>query len=248
MNSFPLLHIDSQLYRENQFVDHYFDSQLSARYDSNFLRFKQLPDFTQYQLYELYLTSFHSLHELMHIKFIWPENEVLSEPISSYLISKQYTITTLSLYAMNSLDYKGHTTASADVREVTEEITSSYLQAQRLESMRYGEKFAEQKDQLLRKLLISPRHKIYAAMVGTQVVGSITVHINRRGIELDEFYVLEAFQRQGIGMSLMTAIAKDFPNTQMILVTDANDTAKDMYEKLGFIKEGFRVEFIKCFD
>ena len=248
MKTFSLLHIDSHLYRQNEFVHHYFDAQLSARYDSNFLTFKKLPNLTQYQLYELYLTSFHSLHGMAHIKFIWPENEELSEVVSSYLISKKYTITKLYLYAMNSTNYPTTSTNVAQIQTVTDQTMTFYLREQKEESLRYGSIFAEQKTHLLRQLIKSPRHKIYTATIGTQLVGSITVHINNRGIELDDFYVLDAFQRQGIGSALLSAIVADFPNTHMMLVTDAADTAKEMYEKLGFMNNGFRVEFIKTFE
>lgn len=247
MKTFSLLHIDSQLYRQNEFVHHYFDAQLSARYDSNFLAFKQLPNLTQYQLYELYLTSFHSLNGMAHIKFIWPENEELSEVVSSYLISKKYTITKLYLYTMNSTHYPTTSTSVAKIQTVTDQTMTFYLHAQQEESLRYGSIFAEQKTYLLRKLIRSPRHKIYTATVDSQLVGSITVHLNNRGIELDDFYVLDMFQRQGIGSALLSAIVADFPNTYMMLVTDAADTAKEMYEKLGFVNDGFRIEFLKTF-
>lgn len=75
------------------------------------------------------------------------------------------------------------------------------------------------------------------------MIGHINGTIFNDYAKIDELYVLEDYQRQGYGISLFLSLINILKNKgveYIYLVTNLDDSAKDLYIKYGFrLLEGF---------
>ncbi|GAA0117300.1 GNAT family N-acetyltransferase [Clostridium senegalense] len=84
-----------------------------------------------------------------------------------------------------------------------------------------------------------------------QVVGNCDLFIYKGIAKIEDFDVIPRYQRKGYG----TTILKSLINTAIkekchtiYLITDEEDTAKEMYKKIGFSKIGERIDlFLKLY-
>jgi spore maturation protein CgeE len=77
----------------------------------------------------------------------------------------------------------------------------------------------------------------YVAYLGGIPVGKCEVSFHGEILRPESFLVEAGFQRKGIGTALLNKIAEDGKTRgckEMFVVTDPNDTAKEMYKNVGF--------------
>lgn len=77
-------------------------------------------------------------------------------------------------------------------------------------------------------------------------VGNCDLFIQDGIAKIEDFAVNLDDQRQGFGTTLLKFIIQLALNQNchtLYLVTDEEDTAKEMYQKLGFYKIGERIEY-----
>ena len=77
----------------------------------------------------------------------------------------------------------------------------------------------------------------YLAYLDGIPVGKCEVSLHGEILRPESFSVEAGFQRKGIGTALLNKIAEDGKARgckEMFVVTDPNDTAKEMYKKVGF--------------
>ena len=87
----------------------------------------------------------------------------------------------------------------------------------------------------------------YICYQNGQIIGSCELFINNGVAKIENFIVLPAFQRKGYGTTILKAlidIAISEVSKIIYLVTDEEDTAKEMYKKLGFSKTGERTDLM----
>jgi|GEM_PF-878164 len=75
-------------------------------------------------------------------------------------------------------------------------------------------------------------------------IGNCELYIDNNIAKLEDFDIVESYQKQGFGTSFLSyllSLAHQKVDT-LYLVTDAEDTAKDMYYKCGFEKAGSKYE------
>ncbi|PWZ96493.1 GNAT family N-acetyltransferase, partial [Staphylococcus pseudintermedius] len=85
----------------------------------------------------------------------------------------------------------------------------------------------------------------YIAYENAQPVGIMNVIETERTVELDGFAVTEAARGRGVGsrmQAFMGEIARERP---VILVADAEDTAREMYMKQGYTFVSFQYSALK---
>ena len=73
-----------------------------------------------------------------------------------------------------------------------------------------------------------------------QNIGTVTTHDNPEMVMLDEIYILPAYQNQGIGTCILTAIlamVKGLGKPLMLQVHKASP-ARHLYDRLGFVQVG----------
>lgn len=84
----------------------------------------------------------------------------------------------------------------------------------------------------------------YICYSGGVPVGNCDLFIHNGAAKIEDFAVNPKYQRRGFGTAILKCliqIALDKGCELIYLVTDEDDTAKDMYKKLGFTKVGEQI-------
>jgi spore maturation protein CgeE len=87
----------------------------------------------------------------------------------------------------------------------------------------------------------------YICIHNDEAVGHCDLFINGNVAKIEDFDVAPDKQRQGYGTAIlkeMIRFALEDRADTIYLITDHSDTAKDMYEKLGFIKVASKTEML----
>ncbi len=83
--------------------------------------------------------------------------------------------------------------------------------------------------------------KAFLAIKNGEAVGSIALETKPESLNITKMYMLEEFQRRGIGTQILDAFMIEYYNPQkpFTLNTDVeNHEAQSFYTKLGFIETG----------
>ncbi|WP_430884980.1 GNAT family N-acetyltransferase [Fusibacter sp. JL216-2] len=86
---------------------------------------------------------------------------------------------------------------------------------------------------------------LYVCYDKNEPVGNCEAFINRDIMKIEDFDILEMYQRKGFGSHVLRHLLERALSQNIefaYLVTDHNDTAKTMYEKCGFTLMGHRTE------
>jgi spore maturation protein CgeE len=81
----------------------------------------------------------------------------------------------------------------------------------------------------------------YLCYHGNTLIGRCDLFISGEVAKIEDFSVIQKYQRQGFGSTLLKSLiekALDQDCKTVYLVTNESDTAKQMYEKIGFDKIG----------
>lgn len=76
-------------------------------------------------------------------------------------------------------------------------------------------------------------------------IGNCELMLNNDLAKIEDFDILENFQRKGFGTSVLKYLieeAREYGVKFLYLITDSEDTAKEMYKKCGFKKIGEKTE------
>ncbi|WP_228551111.1 DUF5613 domain-containing protein [Sporosarcina cascadiensis] len=151
----------------NQYRHVHYPKMLS-RYDSNFIAFKDLPSIEDFEDKEEFLRTFHVSKGQNHVKFCFPESVELPYELNTYLQGKGYDIGFLELYAIQPSHFPSVTMNSGiDIQAVTEDNLEIFLDLQYLSDVQYGEEFAKQKTDLLKRQFSEPNiHQVLAFYKG----------------------------------------------------------------------------------
>jgi len=78
-----------------------------------------------------------------------------------------------------------------------------------------------------------------------EAVGSIDLYLKEDSIEIDNFYVAKNHRGKGIGTALQQFVMEHADGKTVLLVADAADTAREMYNRQNYAYVSFRYEFLK---
>lgn len=120
------------------------------------------------------------------------------------------------------------------------------------EDLEFGKSYAKGNIKRQKEVLQKNSHCFFyiKAIFKEEVVGNLNAFIDGKYAKIDEFYVKEKFQRQGIGSALMSYMINLLKNkgvTDVYLVTNLSDTAKNLYKRMGYIQKGSYVQYKKMF-
>jgi GNAT superfamily N-acetyltransferase len=160
----------------------------------------------------------------------------------------QYQIGLLVLYTIKPDQFpEVNKKPEINIQPVTKDNLESYLIFQFEKDLRFGKEYAEQKQgQHERNFHNENILQVLAYYKGVPA-GSLDVIISSDYIEIDGFFVLEAFQKRGIGSSIQKFVMDQFHDKTVMLVANGEDTARVMYRRQNYQYLGFRYEVMKVY-
>jgi spore maturation protein CgeE len=116
-----------------------------------------------------------------------------------------------------------------------------------LSSPAMGEDFATRRIHRKAKVYCNPNINLnlYVCFHKDKPIGNCELFINGNTSKIEDFSVIDEFQRKGFGTSVIKHLLKQSMDSNVetaYLITDSADTAKDMYNKCGFTKVGEKFE------
>lgn len=106
---------------------------------------------------------------------------------------------------MEDLQLKDRNLGGIRIVELDETYLEDYLQVQYQDHLQYGQVYAEQMLADNRAHLLTNGSKIYLALDGQRIVGSVTAWFFEAYVEIDDYQVDAAYQGRGIGTALQKA-------------------------------------------
>lgn len=242
MITFDQIDTHSFLVEENEFYQLYHQASAPYMYDYNFMQLKYQPTVEEFKLLEAILLDFHHYHDLEHIKFYWPEDKGFTEEIIAYFSKEHYGIEILELYAIRPENFSSSKENHAvSVSFVTEETLEDYQNFNQQIDQQTSQAFAERKQQLYEDNFYDPSRRQVIAVLNDQVVGTLDLILSDETVEIDNFIVADAVQKQGIGSEMQQFVLPFADQRMVLLVTDADSTAREMYVKQGYEYISYRL-------
>lgn len=246
MITFDSITAKTDLIEENEFYKLYHNHDALFMYDYNFMRLKYQPTLEEFKLIEKIQLEFSEDMKMDHVKFYWPENLGFTEPIIEYLSENGYGLEILELYAMEPKDFlASRSNANVTVELVTEETLPEYKTINRVQDEGISETFAEQKVASYDLDFENPDLLQVIAYQNNQAIGGVDLLVSEETLEIDNFFVLDEFQRQGIGTEIQRFIMELAGNRTVVLVADGEDTPKEMYAKQNYTYLSYQVGALK---
>ena len=245
--TFNHIHRAGQVVSETKEYKHIHDSEFLSRYDSNLIIWKCVPTLQLFKEIEVTLRNFHLQKNQKHLKFIFPPNERIINELNTYLLSNNYNIGFLELYSINPKDFSARTNNEVVVQIVSEENLEDFLQLQFQEDLQFGESFAKEKQSYLKKQSNKDNVQYIIAydQITNKPIGSVIIFIEEDTVEIDNLFVLDTYQRKGVGGTIQHFVMNQFHNKRIILVADGEDTPREMYQRQNYRFEGFQFEVLK---
>ncbi|MDN4495627.1 GNAT family N-acetyltransferase [Ureibacillus aquaedulcis] len=243
--TFTHIHRGGKVIPETEEYKQIHEPDFLSRYDSNLITWKCMPTVDLLKEAEGSLRDFNLQTSQKHLKFIFPPNEKLTDEIQAYLSSNNYSIGFLELYSIQPNDFSASGNAEAAIQFVTREKLEDFLHLQFNEDLQFGENFAKEKQTFLRNQYTKDNVHYILAYDQAKPVGSVILFDKEDTTEIDNLFVLESYQRKGIGSAIQHFIMKHFHDKTIILVADGEDTPREMYQRQNYCLEGFQYEALK---
>ncbi|MCE4955993.1 GNAT family N-acetyltransferase [Macrococcoides caseolyticum] len=239
--------VDAELFSENERYKHYHTPSQLIKYYANYFEYKVMPDVKSFIEDYHVQRAFHDQYQQKHALFIFPENNTLSQTLIDTAQQYGFGVEKMELYLLE----QAPETKATDIEVVqvvtNDDVFKDFLEVCREGDLEYGEEFADLKALTHRRDL---HDETVLQFVGYQhgfPAGKIEAIESEAFIEVDDFYVLDAMRKQGVGTSLQQAIWQyaGMKGKQVILIADGNDSPREMYQKQGYIKVSERYELLR---
>jgi GNAT superfamily N-acetyltransferase len=246
--TFENIYTIGEVIEENDVYKHVHYPEMLVRYDSNFLEFKKMPTLKEFKEGKAYLRKFHQGRGQKHIKFYFPPNMEISDDLAGYLKLEGIDTGFMELYSIDPSDFR-RVSENEDVivKEVSEDEFDKFIALQYEQDLAYGQDFADQKIALQERQLNDPSIVQLLSYYKGEPAGAADVIIEEETAEIDGFFVLEKWQRKGIGTSVQQYVMDRFKDKMIILVADGEDTPREMYQKQNYRCLGFQYQAQKVF-
>ena len=173
--------------------------------------------------------------EYIHIAS--PESKKIPKKLNKYLKKEGYNEISLDLYHLDINNFIEQEETNFKVEYLQKIDLSNYLKFQyKIDIESSNGEWAEHNQELLYDEIRSENIKQLVAKDEDKIVAAVNIIVKTDYFEIDNLYVSEEYRRKGIAMQLLSYAVKNENKSNIILVADANDTPKYMYEKVGFKK------------
>ncbi|MEK4425681.1 GNAT family N-acetyltransferase [Solibacillus sp. FSL K6-1523] len=244
--TFSLIYNPGIIEKESNNFSHLAFMEVPEMYDGNFIKWKEMPTLVMLKQVENYMKETHLARGQKHVKFVFPQDKKIPDALVAYLMEQRYDIGLLEMYAIDPKTFPTDVSSSAHVQFITEETLEAYCNIHYEEAKQWGESYALSKRELLKKDFRDQCKQQIIALVDGEIIGSVDIVVHEQTAEIDNFFVLPAFQRQGIGSKIQQFVMQQYADKTVILVADGEDTPKDMYVKQGYHFIGFQYNALKA--
>ncbi len=173
--------------------------------------------------------------------------QVSKEVLEELTIRPQVTLLDYMVIEANQYDTLGGNEECEIIEAREEKVLKDGIQVDILaNSPCMGNEFAWRR--IDRKAEIYQSEKplsLYVCYHKGEPIGNCELFLNGTTAKIEDFDILEAYQRKGFGTSMLKYLikrAKEQGSELIYLITDHDDTAKDMYAKCGFKLAGQKTQ------
>ncbi|MCS4486024.1 GNAT family N-acetyltransferase [Staphylococcus americanisciuri] len=236
------IYVDGAFFEEDARLKYYRTPERPLKYDGNKWCYKVMPDKLTFQSDMLKQRKIHASQGSSHLNFDFPQDEKPPVELLQYLRAEGFTLGCVELYMIEGAQLRALTDQAIDMKRVTSNNLEDYFAVFRPDSLEYGEAYITECEVYMQSVIRDEQHPLhyYVAYEEERPVGILNIISNKDYIELDGFAVLSDYRHQGIGTRMQAVVGALAQNRPVILVADAEDTAKDMYVKQGYTYVGFQ--------
>lgn len=161
------------------------------------------------------------------------------EKLSTYLDSHPHVSQTL-LYMATPLQsiQLPPSNKQLDLRRVNPFADDAFFQFMYNEDQAFGETYAHGNWKRMKAVMQTHPHIAYFSLYDHDtMIGHIGIIHHGHTVEIDEFYILDAYQRLGYGTAMMQAMVNQLKEKHIqtiFLEANATDTAQHLYRRWGF--------------
>lgn len=207
-------------------------------FSGNYLLMKKEP--TTVEELEYYISSCRNFFRDKGVNFIHlaaMENVTLSRKLKKYLKKESFSEINLYLYYLNIRDFVEQEISEFTVEYLQKPDLNRYLKFQyKIDVESSNEEWAEHNQTILYEDIRSENIKQLVAKDGEKIIGSANVIVKNNFFEIDNLYIAPEYRNRGIAKHIISFAINNERKENVILVVDANDTPKYMYENIGFSK------------
>jgi len=235
---------NTTLISENEYFKQFYNRDALFKYDSNFFQLKYQPFLAEFKLIENMNIDFSEKVGLSYVKFHWPENKGFTPEIVQYFEQTGYELEMLNLYFILPEEFvPSRTNSNTKVIQVTDKSLSAFKTINYTEDLTIDRDYAENMNPFYEKLFALDNYLFLMAYLNDEPVGSVILIESDHYIEIDDLFVVKEYRNQGIGTEIQKSVMELAKQKQkkVILVADAEDTPKNMYEKQGYEYVSYQV-------
>lgn len=188
---------------------------------------------------------------LAYYSFVLPMNQPLAPDLFASIGEVGYEISLTKLMVLDPADFKATTKAKNTygdrlvLKEVDSSIEQDYFNFNQVfdKAIDDSDQFAEQKLNYYPWFLAENNTTALAVYIDDKLVAITDIIRLAHAYEIDNFQVLDDYQRQGIGSLIQQWVCdKALAEGKMVILSaDADDTPYDMYVKQGYQDQGMQI-------
>ncbi|MCY3067665.1 N-acetyltransferase [Aerococcus loyolae] len=242
-------------------ISHYEDNELyqffinqAARHVplSNFMALDFKPGLDEWLILEEQYMDYACAFDLPEISIHLPMNQGVDEALYAYLSEAGYQLAITELVSLASKPTPSgkNQPKNLDLKEITADSLPAFLAFQAHYDKDYGLAYQEEMQGYYREAFLKDNIHQLAVFDQGQVIAVMQVITSRYYIEIDHLTVREDWQKQEIGRWLVQWAYKQGQEAEktLILVCDADSPARQFYDHLGFVGQGFELAFSRPID
>ncbi|WP_281185763.1 GNAT family N-acetyltransferase [Staphylococcus schleiferi] len=244
MNS---IYTEGEIVESNERYTIYAKPSRPLAYDANKWIYHQMPDPLTLKADMLQQQVMHQNIGAAHLQFEFPENVKPKPSMMQFLRAQGFQLGCLELYVIEANMLRQLKGKPIRMTRVTTNHVEDFLQVASPLNLPYGEDYdAEFRDAVRKHIELGERPlNYYVAYLDDQPVGILNLIEKEGTVEIDGFAVAEQYRGQGIGSSMQAKVGEIAGKRSVILVADAEDTAKEMYIKQGYTYVSFQYSALK---
>lgn len=227
------------LIEENELFTQFSNSSLPDRYDSNYVSLHFSPTVEEFEILENiqkeYITYENPAQN--HLKFVYPEDTGIRMDLFDYLNEQQYEIGKLELMCAQPYSIEiNYTNPSISCEIITSDKLNDFLVLNYNDNKRISNEFADFSGRVYRYQFDQPHSQFLLARLDNKPVASLILHISDDFIEIDGVLTDINYRKRGVASHMIDYVMNHINQNEkpLILVADAEDTPKKLYQKLGF--------------